>query len=218
MIREFAFSYSDRHHFFDSSKKTSFENTPKDTFISLYGYDNYVIKFFEGTKSLSGFDGSIYMPKEFLLDVDGGTVENAKAKTIELLKLLKSLEVPYNIYFSGRGFHVGIPDTAFQWEPCQNLHLKVKDELTKKGIYNYADSSVTDKTRIIRLNNTLNTKSRLWKIYMDENELNNLSGIEIQSLATSIVFPSTSSKNSLGIYTLPSNPDKDLVPSKNFIT
>ena len=184
MIREFAFSYSDRHHFFDSSKKTSFENTPKDTFISLYGYDSYAIKFFEGTKSLSGFDGSIYMPKEFLLDVDGGTVENAKAKTIELLKLLKSLEVPYNIYFSGRGFHVGIPDTAFQWEPCQNLHLKVKDELTKKGIYNYADSSVTDKTRIIRLNNTLNTKSRLWKIYLDEDELMNLSGLEIQALAS----------------------------------
>ena len=184
MIREFAFSYSDRHHFFDSSKKTSFENTPKDTFISLYGYDSYAIKFFEGTKSLSGFDGSIYMPKEFLLDVDGGTVENAKAKTIELLKLLKSLEVPYNIYFSGRGFHVGIPDTSFKWEPCQNLHLKVKDELTKKGIYDYADASVTDKTRIIRLNNTLNTKSRLWKICIDEDELNNLSGLEIQALAS----------------------------------
>lgn len=184
MIREFAFSYSDRHHFFDSSKKSSFENTAKDTFISLYGYDSYAIKFFEGTKSLSGFDGKIYMPKEFLLDVDGGTVENAKAKTIELLKLLKSLEVPYNIYFSGRGFHVGIPDTSFKWEPCQNLHLKVKDELTKKGIYDYADASVTDKTRIIRLNNTLNTKSRLWKIYMDEEELNNLSGLEIQALAS----------------------------------
>tara|TARA_R100000808_G_C2153129_1_gene163057 strand:- start:4391 stop:6130 length:1740 start_codon:yes stop_codon:yes gene_type:complete len=184
MIREFAFSYSDRHHFYDSSKKSSFENTAKDTFISLYGYDSYAIKFFNGTKSLSGFDGKIYMPKEFLLDVDGGTVENAKAKTIELLKLLKSLEVPYNIYFSGRGFHVGIPDTSFKWEPCQNLHLKVKDELTKKGIYNYADPSVTDKTRIIRLNNTLNTKSRLWKIYLDENELNNLSGLEIQALAS----------------------------------
>ena len=184
MIREFAFSYSDRHHFYDSSKKSSFENTAKDTFISLYGYDSYAIKFFNGTKSLSGFDGKIYMPKEFLLDVDGGTVENAKAKTIELLKLLKSLEVPYNIYFSGRGFHVGIPDTSFKWEPCQNLHLKVKDELTKKGVYNYADPSVTDKTRIIRLNNTLNTKSRLWKIYLDENELNNLSGLEIQALAS----------------------------------
>ena len=82
MIREFAFSYSDRHHFFDSSKKSSFENTAKDTFISLYGYDSYVIKFFEGTKSLSGFDGKIYMPKEFLLDVDGNTIETDKAKTI----------------------------------------------------------------------------------------------------------------------------------------
>ena len=184
MIREFAFSYSDRHHFYDSSKKSTFESTARDTFISLYGYDSYVIKFFKGTKSLSGFDGKIYMPKEFLLDVDGNTVELAKTKTIGLVKLLKSLEVPYNIYFSGRGFHVGIPDTSFKWEPCQNLHLKVKDELTKKRIYQYADSSVTDKTRIIRLNNTLNTKSRLWKIAIDENELNNLSGLEIQSLAS----------------------------------
>ena len=115
MIREFAFSYSDRHHFYDSSKKSSFESTPRDTFISLYGYDNYVIKFFQATKSLSGFDGKIYMPKEFLLDVDGNTVELAKAKTVELIKLLKSLNVPYNIYFSGRGFHIGIPDTAFKW-------------------------------------------------------------------------------------------------------
>ncbi len=183
MIREFAFSYSDRHHFYDSEKIGSFENTPKDTFISLYGYDAYVIDFYKNTKSLSGFDGHIYMPKEFILDVDGNTVDVAKDKTKNLIKLLSNLEVPYNIYFSGRGFHVGIPDTSFKWEPCQNLHLKVKDELTKKGIYNYADPSVTDKTRIIRLNNTLNSKSRLWKIILDESELE-LSGIEIQALAS----------------------------------
>jgi len=183
MIREFAFSYSDRHHFYDSEKIGSFENTPKDTFISLYGYDAYVIDFYKNTKSLSGFDGHIYMPKEFILDVDGNTVDVAKDKTKNLIKLLSNLEVPYNIYFSGRGFHVGIPDTSFKWEPCQNLHLKVKDELTKKGIYNYADPSVTDKTRIIRLNNTLNSKSRLWKIVLDESELE-LSGIEIQALAS----------------------------------
>ena len=160
MIREFAFSYSDRHHFYDSSRMSSFESTARDTFVSLYGYDAYVQDFFKNTKSLSGFDGHIYMPKEFILDVDGNTVDIAQGKTKELIKLLSNLEVPYNIYFSGRGFHVGIPDTSFKWEPCQNLHLKVKDELTKKGIYNYADSSVTDKTRIIRLNNTLNTKSK----------------------------------------------------------
>ena len=184
MIREFAFSYSDRHHFYDSSRMSSFESTARDTFVSLYGYDAYVQDFFKNTKSLSGFDGHIYMPKEFILDVDGNTVDIAQGKTKELIKLLSNLEVPYNIYFSGRGFHVGIPDTSFKWEPCQNLHLKVKDELTKKGIYNFADPSVTDKTRIIRLNNTLNSKSRLWKIVLDEKELNELSGIEIQALAS----------------------------------
>ena len=140
MIREFAFGLSNRHHFFPSDNSVKWENVAKDTFLSLYGYDDSVIQFFEEKKTLSGFDGDIYMPKEFILDVDGNTVEIAKAKTINLIKLLKELKVPYNIFFSGRGFHVGIPDTAFKWEPCQNLHLKVKDELTKKDIYKYADS------------------------------------------------------------------------------
>ena len=184
MIREFAFSYSDRHHFYPSDKANSFDYTANDTFISLYGYDAYIIDFFKNVRSLSGFDGKIYMPKEFILDIDGETVDIAKDKTLELLKLLKSKSVPYNIFFSGRGFHVSIPDSAFKWKPCQDLHLKVKDELDKHGIFDYADISVTDKTRIIRLNNTLNTKSRLWKISVRELELRNMPGLEIQALAS----------------------------------
>ena len=81
MIREFAFSYADRHHFYDSSKESSFENTARDTFISLYGYDNYVVEFFKETKSLSGFDGHIYMPKEFILDIDGSSLFNPEGTT-----------------------------------------------------------------------------------------------------------------------------------------
>ena len=61
--------------------------------------------------------------------------------------------------------------------------MKVKDELDKHGIYKYADVSVTDKTRIIRLNNTLNSKSRLWKIYITHEELLSLSGLGISALA-----------------------------------
>ena len=183
MIREFAFSYSDRHHFYPSEKANSFDFTANNTFISLYSYDKYVVEFYKNVQSLSGFDGKIYMPSEFILDVDGESVDIAKDKTLNLLKLLKELSVPYNIYFSGRGFHVGIPDSAFKWKPCQDLHLKVKDELTKQGIFEYADASVTDKTRIIRLNNTLNTKSRLWKVPIRELELRRMPGLEIQALA-----------------------------------
>ena len=40
-----------------------------------------------------------------------------------------------------------------------------------KGIYEYADVSVSDKTRLIRVVNTLNSKSNLWKIPLLQKEL-----------------------------------------------
>jgi hypothetical protein len=183
MIREFAFGLSNRHHFFPSDNAVKWENVAKDTFLSLYGYDDSVIQYFEDKKTLSGYDGEIYMPREFILDVDGVEIEEAQDKAIKLVCILEGLKIPCNVYFSGRGFHIGIPDTAFKWKPGINLHLNVKDELDKNGIYEYADVSVTDKTRIIRLNNTLNSKSRLWKIYLSNDELRDLNGLGISALA-----------------------------------
>ena len=183
MIREFAFGFSNRHHFMDSNQSGKWEYLSKDTFSSLFAYDEDVKTYFEENKTLSGYDGVIYMPSEFLLDIDGTNILIAKQKTFGLLAILKKKNVPYNIYFSGRGFHVGIPDKAFKWKPSKNLHLNLKDELLKENIFTYADVSVTDKTRIIRLNNTLNTKSRLWKIYITEDEFNSLSAEDIQELA-----------------------------------
>tara|TARA_Y100001963_G_scaffold156121_1_gene248909 strand:- start:130 stop:1872 length:1743 start_codon:yes stop_codon:yes gene_type:complete len=183
MIREFAFGLSNRHHFFPTDNSVKWENVAKDTFLSLYGYDDSVIKYFEEKKTLSGYDGDIYLPKEFILDVDGVEIEEAQDKTIKLISMLNNLKVPTNVYFSGRGFHVSIPDTAFKWRPGKNLHLRVKDALDKHGIYELADVSVTDKTRIIRLNNTLNSKSRLWKVFITHEELLNLNGLGIAALA-----------------------------------
>ena len=171
MIKEFAFGLSNRHHFQEVEKMGDWTGLDKDTFTSLYDYDEYVIEFYAKNKTLSGFDGLIYIPDEFILDVDGPETEKAIQRTIGLLILLKDINVPYNLYFSGRGFHVGIPSTAFRWRPDKELHLKVKDALTAKGIFEYADVSVTDKSRIIRLLNTKNRKSNLYKIYLTQTEL-----------------------------------------------
>tara|TARA_R100001594_G_scaffold31369_2_gene58515 strand:- start:31434 stop:33176 length:1743 start_codon:yes stop_codon:yes gene_type:complete len=170
MIKEFALSLSNRHHFHESNKMSQLEGTPQDTFMSLWDYDNYVIEYFNKNNKLAGFDGLIYMPDELILDVDGKNLEQAKHKTLILIELLYRKQVPYQIYFSGRGFHVNIPSSAFKWEPCKDLHLKVKDKLKAIGVYKYADPSVIDKTRIIRVPNTLNTKSGKWKIPLNETE------------------------------------------------
>ena len=171
MLKEMAYGIANRHHFVEESKISDWQGTPSDTFCSLYDYDEDVKEFVKEKGKLSGFDSKIYMPSEFLLDIDGATVDEARQKTIGLTILLNDLNIPYNAYFSGTGFHLGIPDTAFRWEGAKDLHLKVKDELTAKGIFEYADVSVTDKTRIIRLLNTRNSKSGLYKVYLKPAEL-----------------------------------------------
>ena len=171
MIKEYAFGLANRHHFGDVHDTEKYAGMAQDTFMSLWDYDKHVIDFVKEKETLSGYDGILYMPDEFILDVDGTNPNNAQEKAIGLSILLDDMCVPYRVYFSGTGFHLGIPGEAFRWKPCPDLHLKVKDELKSKGIYDYADSSVSDKTRIIRVVNTLNSKSKLWKVPLKNGEL-----------------------------------------------
>ena len=171
MIKEFAFGLSNRHHFGDVHDVEKWVGMAQDTFMSLWDYDGHVVDYVKEKKTLASYDGMLYMPDEFLLDVDGENPDKAKQKAIGLTILLDDLCIPYQIYFSGTGFHLGIPGSAFRWKPSPNLHLKVKDELQARGIYEYADVSVSDKTRLIRIVNTLNSKSKLYKIPLTHAEL-----------------------------------------------
>lgn len=181
MIKEYAFGLSNRHHFGDVNDIEKYAGMAQDTFMSLWDYDGHVIDYVKEKGTLASYNGMLYMPEEFILDVDGTNPDNAKQKTIGLTILLDDLCIPYQIYFSGTGFHLGIPGSAFRWKPSPDLHLKVKEELKTKGIYEYADSSVSDKTRLIRIVNTLNSKSNLWKIPLKQTELHN----SITSIQTS---------------------------------
>ena len=182
MIKEYAFGLNNRHHFGDASDLEKYTGMEQDTFTSLWDYDNHVIDFVKTKGNFAGYDGILYMPDEFLLDVDGTNPENAKQRAIGLGIMLDDLGIPYQPYFSGTGFHLGIPGNAFRWKPCPDLHLKVKDRLKAEGIYEYADPAVSDKTRLIRVVNTMNMKSRLWKIPLDVSEMH-LPISEIQALA-----------------------------------
>ena len=168
MIKEFAFSLSNRHYFQESSEINNWIGLDSDTFMSLYDYDDSIKEYYGSNKKLSGFKGLIYMPDEFILDVDGNTITDAIQKAKGLIILLKDLDIPYKLFFSGTGFHFNIPSDAFRWKPSIDLHLKVKHALLNAGIFEYADPSVTDKVRLIRVPNTKNTKSNLYKVQIKE--------------------------------------------------
>jgi len=164
MVKEFAFGLARRHYFEDATNITKWMNLHSDTFMSLYEYDDDVKDYFAKNKKLAGYDGKIYIPEEFILDVDGGNPDDAQKKAIGLKICLNDLDVPFRAFFSGTGFHFHIPSSSFTYRPHKNLHMKVKEILTKHGIFEYADPSVTDKLRLIRVPNTRNTKSGCYKV------------------------------------------------------
>ena len=164
MIREFAFGLGRRHYFEDTSNVNKWMNMDSDTFMSLYEYDEDVKNYYAKNQKLAGYSGKIYIPEEFILDVDGGNPDDAQKKAIGLKLHLDDLDIPFKVFFSGTGFHFHIPGSAFTYRPHKNLHIKVKEVLKNKGIFEYADPSVTDKTRLIRIPNTKNTKSGCYKV------------------------------------------------------
>ena len=164
MIREFAFGLGRRHYFEDSSSIVKWMNLPNDTYMSLYEYDDDVKDYFAQNKKLAGYDGKIYIPEEFILDIDGGNPDDAQKRAIGLKILLGDLDVPFRAFFSGTGFHFHIPSSSFTYRPHKNLHAKVKQVLTEHGIFEYADPAVTDKLRLIRIPNTRNSKSGCYKV------------------------------------------------------
>ena len=164
MIREFAFGLGRRHYFEESSNVVNWMELHNDTYMSLYEYDDDVKDYFAKNQKLAGYDGNIYIPEEFILDVDGGNPDDAQKKAIGLKILLNDLDVPFKAFFSGTGFHFHIPSSSFTYRPHKHLHMKVKEVLTQHGIFEYADPAVTDKLRLIRVPNTRNTKSGSYKV------------------------------------------------------
>jgi len=112
------------------------------------------------------------MPDEFILDVDGANIDQAKQLTHGLIDLL---DIPMQVYFSGeKGFHIHISGTAFKWKPCKDLNLRVKHTLKKYGIYDFADPLVIDKVRLIRIPNTKKLSSGYWKVPIKISDINDV--------------------------------------------
>ena len=99
MIKEVAFGIANRHHFMSEDSVIKWKGTT-DTYASLYNYDDDVIKYFKEKKTLAGFSGKIYMPREFFFDVDGESPERARQVTIGLCEYLKEFDINYRLYFS----------------------------------------------------------------------------------------------------------------------
>ena len=86
MIKEFAFGLANRHQFGDVHDIEKWAGMAQDTFMSLWDYDNHVIDYVKKKGTLASYDGMLYMPDEFILDVDGSNPDNELTEGERCLK------------------------------------------------------------------------------------------------------------------------------------
>ncbi|MFC2135315.1 DnaB-like helicase C-terminal domain-containing protein [Bacteroidota bacterium] len=128
-----------------------------------------------------------------IFDFDGADLNEVKEEVVRFCNYLESkYDIDYNemsIFFSGsKGFHVELPIELFEKEitPRMDYH-KIYKETALKIIngFEYADSSIYDFRRLLRLPNTINSISGLYKIPLTFSELVSNEIEDIKHLADS---------------------------------
>jgi hypothetical protein len=129
---------------------------------------------------------------DFVLDFDAEE-EPEKARE-EAIQAVEAVSTGFNlftsnvkIYFSGgKGFHVIVPFEAFCTQPLANLNeiykriaVELKDKLKLQTI----DLQMYDASRLVRIENSIHPKTKLFKIPLSFDELKKLSVEEIKGLA-----------------------------------
>jgi hypothetical protein len=137
------------------------------SFLFTENLRNYV----EKRGSVAGYDGEAYAPY-LVLDVDNPEIDLALHSARKVLLLLfQEWGIPdeaVQCYFSGsKGFHIMIDTRVFgDVRPSKTLHIefaKVREVIALKAGAEM-DLAIKDKLRLIRIPNTINRRSGLYKI------------------------------------------------------
>ena len=169
--------------------------------ISLFRFSGDLLDFYNQNKTISNYDGLIHTGKYLIADFDNITdIETARQDLIAFCEYLKTFLPDANeleaipIYFSGsKGFNLYLPACLIgEIKPAKNLHTRVKCffESICNNIYEETgklistlDFQIYTKNHLIRLPNSINSKSGLCKIPLLYSELQTLSIDEIKKMA-----------------------------------
>jgi DNA-binding transcriptional MerR regulator len=181
-------------------KLTDYEGKP-ESHISLFRFSSDLLDYYKQKKTISGYDGLIHTGKYLISDFDSITdIETARQDLIAFCKYLETFLSDANgldaipIYFSGsKGFNLYLPACLIgEIVPSKNLHTRVKcffeticNNIIQEGgkIIETLDFQIYTKNHLIRLPNTINSKSGLHKIPLLYSELQTLSIDEIKEMA-----------------------------------
>ena len=150
-------------------------NPEEPLFRSVYLYDEEAVEYAK-SGGLKNYFGKRSIDN-IILDIDkaNNTDEFTREKAINIVIELQSYgldEYAIQCFFSGSGYHISIPNTAFEFTPSDNIWYQVKSTMVK--IFPKIDSSIYMRTGIYRVPHTINKKTNLYKVPITIDELTNL--------------------------------------------
>jgi archaellum biogenesis ATPase FlaH len=143
------------------------QDTHQELYRSYYYFDYTLVEHLQAYKTVKGYNGSPII-ETLTLDIDknGDTDEQVHKRAITFFHRLKNFDIKdQNIrsYYSGSGYHFILPNL---W----NFHTYQEVKETFLSLFPECDS-IYDRTRIIRVSNTINFKTQRYKIPLTLQEL-----------------------------------------------
>lgn len=134
-------------------------------FRSVFWYDEGIVEYLKTNKSVSmyrGIRGIDMIP----IDIDKGynSDEFTQEKLLRFIEKLESLgldENMFQIFFSGTGFHIFLDNSLFDFQPSVFLPEQIAQTLVNAGLID--DPAIIRGNQLIRIENSLNEKSGLFK-------------------------------------------------------
>lgn len=194
-IKEYAVgNVNNRNKLTDNITKVVLDNPSQQIYQSHYDHSDDLIKWWsthknkKGNNTVSDYKGAVSI-SELVIDIDNDDLSKSQqdAKLI-LEKLEKKYDVKLlyiNTNFSGsKGFHIRIPSELFGgFKPRKDLPTLVKRIcITLKENINI-DETIYHTTALVRVQNTVNTKSGLYAIPLVPVEITNLGIDKIKEMA-----------------------------------
>ena len=175
-----------------------------ELYRSLYRLDDSAIQHFEANKTIRSYSGTFELDR-LTFDIDKGNNSRDKAmKDIRyFLHLLEDKGADpelFRIWFSGRGFHVELPD-LYGFGVAKDVPEKVKRTIHKE--FGSLADNIYDYARLIRVGYSFNMKSKLYKTPLTNNEIFSLNYEDIMELSKDFVrkdFKHESIKESIPIW------------------
>ena len=158
-------SVSNRAYAIRPEHITKYIKPNEELYRSLFILDNTAFEHFRDKGSIKSYKGT-YALNSIIYDIDRGkkTGEDTRQRAVSFVDTLHEQGVSddqIHIWFSGRGFHIEVPN-LYGFEESINLPYQVK--MTIDSHFGKLVDNIYDKGRLIRVGYTINMKSELYKL------------------------------------------------------